>query len=166
MINVAVVTISDTCYQKSQLDASGPAVSARLQQMGWTVATAGILPDELTMIADRLRTLADSGEVAAIFTTGGTGVAKRDVTPEAVRLVVEKELPGFGEQMRAKGLQNTPLASLSRSLAGTRGGTLIVALPGSPKGAVESLDAIVDLVPHVLRILRGETAHAATYRRT
>ncbi len=165
MMQAAVVTISDTCYAKSQLDASGPAVSARLQEKGWSVALHEVLPDEMTMIADRLRTLADSGEVDAIFTTGGTGIAKRDVTPEAVRKVIEKELPGFGEQMRAKGLQHTPLASLSRSIAGTRGKALIVALPGSPKGAVESLDAIVDLVPHVLRILRGETAHAATYRR-
>jgi molybdopterin adenylyltransferase len=166
MIKAAVVTISDTCYEKSQLDSSGPAVCARLEAQGWAVAVSEILPDDMTMIADRLRALAESGEVAAIFTTGGTGVAKRDVTPEAVRLVIEKELPGFGEQMRTKGLQHTPLASLSRSMAGTRGEALIVALPGSPKGAVESLDAIVDLVPHVLRILRGETAHAATYRST
>ena len=165
MMQAAVVTISDTCYQKSQLDASGPAVIARLQEKGWTIAATEILPDEMTLIADRLRALADSGEVGAIFTTGGTGIAKRDVTPEAVRMVIEKELPGFGEQMRATGLQHTPLAPLSRSMAGTRGEALIVALPGSPKGAVESLDAIVGLVPHVLRILGGETAHAATYRR-
>jgi molybdenum cofactor synthesis domain-containing protein len=98
--------------------------------------------------------------VAAIFTTGGTGLAPRDVTPEATRVVVDREIPGFGELMRAKGRDSTPLATLSRSMAGTRGRVLVVNLPGSPKGAVESLDAIVELVPHVLELLRGQTEHA------
>lgn len=161
MINAAVVTISDTCYEKSRRDISGPAVSERLEQMGWTVLATEVLPDEAERIAERLRALADGGKVSAIFTTGGTGVSPRDVTPEAVRSVIGKEIPGFGELMRRKGLEHTALASLSRSMAGTRGTTLIVALPGSPKGAMESLNAIVDLVPHVLELLRGETAHAA-----
>jgi molybdopterin adenylyltransferase len=161
MINAAVVTISDTCYEKLRRDVSGPAVSERLEQMGWTVLATEILPDETDRIAERLRALADGGKVSAIFTTGGTGVARRDVTPEAVRAVIGKEIPGFGELMRSKGLQHTALASLSRSMAGTRGSTLIVALPGSPKAAIESLNAIVDLVPHVLELLRGETAHSA-----
>ena len=159
MINAAVVTISDTCYEKSRIDASGPAVRERLEQMGWAVLATEVLPDEAPLIADRLRALADGGKVSAIFTTGGTGISRRDVTPEAVRAVIEKEIPGFGETMRAKGLQHTALAPLSRSMAGTRGSTLIVALPGSPKGATESLNAIVDLVPHVLELLRGQTAH-------
>ena len=161
MINAAVVTISDSCYEKSCRDVSGPAVSERLEQMGWTVLATEILPDERDLIADRLRALADGGKVSAIFTTGGTGVARRDITPEAVRAVIVKEIPGFGELMRSRGLEHTALSSLSRSMAGTRGSTLIVALPGSPKGAIESLNAIVDLVPHVLELLRGETAHAA-----
>ena len=102
-----------------------------------------------------------AGPVAAIFTTGGTGVAARDVTPEATRAVLDREIPGFGELMRARGRESTPLAALSRSLAGTRGRVLIVTLPGSPKGAVEILNAIVELVPHVLELLAGQTAHTA-----
>jgi molybdenum cofactor synthesis domain-containing protein len=117
------------------------------------------IPDETSEIAARLSTLADGGQVSAIFTTGGTGVAPRDVTPEATRAVIDREIPGLGELMRASGRQATPLAVLSRSLAGTRGRVLIVNLPGSPKGAVESLDAIVELVPHVLELLRGRTEH-------
>ena len=106
------------------------------------------------------RKLADAGQVAAIFTTGGTGIALRDVTPEATRPVLEREIPGIPEVMRAAGRRATPLAALSRGVAGTRGKVLIVNLPGSPKGAVESLDAIVELVPHVLDLLRGQTEHA------
>ena len=117
------------------------------------------IPDETSEIAARLSTLADGGQVSAIFTTGGTGVAPRDVTPEATRAVIDREIPGLGELMRASGRQATPLAVLSRSVAGTRGRVLIVNLPGSPKGAVESLDAIVELVPHVLELLRGRTEH-------
>jgi molybdenum cofactor synthesis domain-containing protein len=107
------------------------------------------------------RSAADSGAVAAIFTTGGTGIAARDVTPEAARAVLDREIPGFGELMRARGRESTLLASLSRSLAGTRGRVLIVTLPGSPKAAVESLNAIVELVPHVLELLAGQTGHTA-----
>jgi molybdenum cofactor synthesis domain-containing protein len=120
------------------------------------------IPDETSEIGARLATLADGGQVSAIFTTGGTGVAPRDVTPEATRSVIDREIPGLGELMRARGRQTTPLAVLSRSLAGTRGRVLIVNLPGSPKGAVESLDAIVELVPHVLELLRGRTEHTPT----
>ena len=108
---------------------------------------------------DALRRHVDGG-VSLIFTTGGTGVSARDVTPEATRAVLDREIPGFGELMRARGRESTLLASLSRSLAGTRGQVLIVNLPGSPKGAVESLDAIVELVPHVLELLKGRTEHS------
>jgi molybdenum cofactor synthesis domain-containing protein len=103
--------------------------------------------------------LADSGEVAVILTTGGTGVAPRDVTPEATRGVIEREIPGLGELMRAEGLKFTPTAVLSRGLAGVRGQTLIVNLPGSPKGALESFDAIAKLVPHIVDLLEGRTSH-------
>ena len=165
MIRAVVLTISDSSFLKMRSDLSGPAVRERLEQIGWTVAPVEVLPDERAMIAERLRTLAGSGETDVIFTSGGTGVAARDVTPEATRDVIEKEIPGMGERMRADGLRYTELATLSRSTAGTRGRTLIVNLPGSPKGAVESLNAIVELVPHIVNLLHGHTAHAAESKR-
>lgn len=158
-MKAAVLTISDSSYRGQREDLSGPRVKARLEESGYAVAAVEVLPDEAALIALRLRELAASGLCDAIFTTGGTGVAQRDITPEATREVIEKEIPGFGELMRAEGLKNTPLAPLSRATAGTLQRVLIVNLPGSPKGAVESLDAILGLVPHVLKLLRGETGH-------
>jgi len=159
MTNAAVLTISDSVSAGARADRSGPAVRERLEQLGWSVSVMEAIPDETSEISARLATLADGGQVSAIFTTGGTGVAPRDVTPEATRAVIDREIPGLGELMRASGRLATPLAVLSRSVAGTRGRVLIVNLPGSPKGAVESLDAIVELVPHVLELLRGRTEH-------
>ena len=159
MINAAVLTISDSVSAGTRIDKSGPAVRERLEQLGWRVTVLEVIPDEVSEISARLSTLADGEQVAAIFTTGGTGVAPRDVTPEATRSILHREIPGLGELMRAKGREFTPLAVLSRSLAGTRGKVLIVNLPGSSKGAVQSLDAIVELVPHVLELLRGQTEH-------
>lgn len=161
MITAAVLTISDSVSAGRRTDRSGPAVRERLEQLGWKVAVMETIADEAQEIGGRLATLADGGQVAAIFTTGGTGVAPRDITPEATRTVLDREIPGFGELMRTRGQKSTPLATLSRALAGTRGRVLIVNLPGSPKGAVESLDAIVELVPHVLDLLQGQTEHAA-----
>jgi molybdenum cofactor synthesis domain-containing protein len=161
MIDAAVLTISDSVSAGTRADRSGPAVRERLEQLGWRVALLEVIPDEVAEIRERLATLADGGQVAAIFTTGGTGLAPRDVTPEATRAVLEREIPGFGELMRTRGRESTPLATLSRAVAGTRGRVLIVNLPGSPRGAVESLDAIVELVPHVLELLQGQTEHAA-----
>lgn len=161
MIQAAVLTISDSVYSGQRADVSGPTVRQRLEQLGWSVCALEVLPDQQELIAQRLATLADSGQISAIFTTGGTGVARRDVTPEATRAIVEREIPGLSELMRAKGRESTPLAALSRGIAGTRGRVLVVNLPGSPRGAAESLDAIVDVVPHVLELLRGQTEHAA-----
>jgi len=161
MPSAAVLTISDSASAGTRSDRSGPAVRARLEQLGWNISVVETIPDEAVEISARLATLSDGGQVSAIFTTGGTGVAPRDVTPEAARAVLDREIPGLGELMRLKGRESTALAALSRSLAGTRGSVLIVTLPGSPKGAVESLDAIVELVPHVLDLLRGKTAHGA-----
>ena len=161
MTNAAVLTISDSVSAGARADRSGPAVRDRLEQLGWHVTVMEVIPDETAEIGSRLATLADGGQIAAIFTTGGTGVAPRDVTPEATRAVLDREIPGLGELMRARGRESTPLAVLSRYMAGTRGNVLIVNLPGSPKGAVESLDAIVELVPHVLELLGGHTEHVA-----
>lgn len=155
----AVLTISDLGYRNERRDESGPAVKARLERAGAVVIPVEILPDERDQIAARLCELADTAGIDAVFTTGGTGAALRDVTPEATRNVIEREMPGLGEKMRSAGGVITPLAYLSRSVAGIRGRTLIVNLPGSPKGAVESLDAILDLVPHIVRLLHGQTAH-------
>ena len=159
MPNAAVVTISDSAAAGTRVDRSGPAVRERLEQLGWQVPVVEVVADDAGRIAERLAALADGGALAAIFTTGGTGLAARDVTPEATRAVVDREIPGFGELMRSQGREHTPLAALSRGISGTRGRVLIVNLPGSPKGAVESLDAVAGLVPHVLDLLRGKTAH-------
>jgi molybdenum cofactor synthesis domain-containing protein len=162
MTTAAVLTISDSAAAGTRADRSGPAVRERLEQLGWKVAVMEVAPDERDYVADRLATLADAGGLSAIFTTGGTGVSARDVTPEATRDVLDKEIPGLGELMRLRGRESTPLAALSRATAGTRGKVLIVNLPGSPRGAVESLDAIVELAPHVLELLNGQTEHAAS----
>lgn len=160
MIAAAVVTVSDSTFAGTRVDQSGPAVEERLRALGFAVTWKGVVPDDREQIRDRLRELADGGQIDVILTTGGTGVALRDVTPEATREAIDREIPGFGEQMRASGLRFTPKASLSRAIAGTRKQVLIINLPGSPAGAVQSLDAIVDLVPHAVQLLHGQTAHA------
>jgi molybdenum cofactor synthesis domain-containing protein len=136
-------------------------VADRLRAEGFEVAISRVIPDERRTIAETLRDIAYEGQVAAIFTTGGTGVAPRDVTPEATRDVIDREIPGLGELMRAAGRASTRFSVLSRAVSGILGRVLIVNLPGSPRGAVESLDAILELVPHVLDLINGRTEHSA-----
>jgi molybdenum cofactor synthesis domain-containing protein len=159
VIRALVLTISDGVHAGTRADRSGPAVADSLRAAGCEVLGIEVLPDERERIAARLREISAGQQADVILTTGGTGIAPRDVTPEAVRDAIDREIPGFGEVMRASGRAFTPLASLSRGLAGAAGRTLIVALPGSPKGAVQSLGAILELVPHVHDLLNGRTAH-------
>ena len=161
MMSAAVLTISDGAYEGKRIDTSGPAVAERLEAAGFTVVERRIIPDERDDIAARLCYIADLRIASVVFTTGGTGIAPRDVTPEATRAVIDREIPGLGELMRLRGMEKTRFAHLSRALAGSRGSVLIINLPGSPRGAVESLDAILELVPHVLDLLSGRTAHDA-----
>jgi molybdopterin adenylyltransferase len=160
MIQVAIVTVSDSAVAGTREDRSGPKLRERAEALGWTVAAQELVPDETGQISSLLQRLADSGRFSVILTTGGTGVALRDMTPEATRAVIEREIPGVAEVMRAEGRKATPLAALSRAVAGIRGRTAIINLPGSPKGAVESLDAISKLVPHIVNLLEGRTDHA------
>jgi molybdopterin adenylyltransferase len=159
MIRTAVVTISDSVARGAREDRSGPALRQRAEQLGWQVAAAEVVEDDRESIARLLADLSDRRSVSLILTTGGTGIAQRDVTPEATRTVVEREIPGLAELMRAEGRRFTPRAVLSRGIAGTRGRTLIVNLPGSPKGAVESFDAVAELAPHIIDLLEGRTEH-------
>jgi molybdopterin adenylyltransferase len=158
-IRAVVLTVSDGAHQGTRVDQSGPALVERLRARGFAVAGPVVLPDERDEIAGWLRGVVEEGSADAVFTTGGTGIAPRDITPEAVRDVIEREIPGVGELMRQAGRASTPFASLSRGMAGVAGTVLIVTLPGSPKGALESLDAILELVPHVHDLLNGRTAH-------
>jgi molybdopterin adenylyltransferase len=158
-MRATIITVSDSTFAGTRTDKSGPAVEARLRELGFDIAHRSTVPDDRHHICDELIRLADQGETDVIFTTGGTGVAHRDVTPEATRDAIDREIPGFGERMRSEGVRFTLKSLLSRSLAGTRKRVLIINLPGSPRGAVQSLDAIVELVPHAVQLLRGETAH-------
>jgi molybdenum cofactor synthesis domain-containing protein len=150
------VTISDSAAAGTREDRSGLALEQRVAELGWTVAQKVLVPDERTLIA---KTIANLCSLDVILTTGGTGLAPRDVTPEAIKMIAEREIPGFGELMRSEGLKSTKFAPLSRGGAVTRGSTLIVMLPGSPRGAVESLNAVSDLIPHVVDLLHGRTEH-------
>ena len=157
-LRAAVLTVSDSVFQGRRKDGSGPAVVELLQKNGWTVVVSRIVADDLAVIAATLREFSAQG-LEGIFTTGGTGVSPRDVTPEATRKVIAREIPGLAEHMRREGSRTTPTAILSRAVVGVCGSSLIVNLPGSPQGAVDSLRAITEVLPHAVDLIARRVAH-------
>lgn len=162
-IRFGILTLSDRSSRGEREDASGPALARLIEAENWTVAKKALLPDDESAIRAILMEWADSGEIDVILTTGGTGFAPRDVTPEATRAVLDREAPGLAEAMRAASLKITPHAMLSRIVTGIRKKTLIINLPGSPKGAVENLQVVLLIVPHAVQLLRDDPASEATH---
>jgi molybdenum cofactor synthesis domain-containing protein len=154
----AVITVSDRSHRGEREDLSGPAVVQALQQAGFEIAGTEIVPDEREKIRVLLERYVE--RTALIVTTGGTGVARRDVTPEATEDVCERLIPGIPEVMRSEGLKNTAMSPLSRAVCGVRGSTLLLNLPGNPKGAVDSLQSVLSLVVHAMELLAGKTDHS------
>jgi len=157
-LRFGILTVSDRSSRGERVDASGPALVELVRSKGWQVTGQKIVPDEIDEIRIALKIWADSGNMDVILTTGGTGFALRDVTPEATRAVVERLTPGLDEAMRAASLQVTPHAMLSRSISGIRSRTLIINLPGSPKGASENLQVVLPALEHAVKLLREEDA--------
>ena len=158
MNTAAVFTISDSASQGTRKDLSGPAVVQALTTGGFQVIRTAILPDEQAQIQRQLIAACDTARL--VVTVGGTGIAARDVTPEATLAVIERFIEGIPEKMRIAGAKNTPLAALSRGVCGVRGKSLILNLPGSPKAAIESLQAVLEILPHALDLLSGKTEHS------
>lgn len=153
----AVLTVSDSCSRGEKVDFSGPAVAEALESRNFRVAVRGIVADDKPAIQEKLIELCRSARL--VVTTGGTGVALRDVTPEATHTVCDRIVDGIAEKMRADGAKKTKFAALSRAVCGTRGSSLILNLPGSPAGAVDALTSVIDLLPHMLDLLEGKTGH-------
>ncbi len=159
LIRAAVLTVSDSCARGERQDLSGPAVAQFLEKHKFSVVGREVVPDEAAVISQKLIELCGSARL--VVTTGGTGIALRDVTPEATRAVCDRLVEGIAEEMRSQGMRKTRFAALSRGVCGVRGTSLILNLPGSPKGAVESLEAVIDLLPHALELLAGKTEHSS-----
>jgi len=155
-MKAAILTLSDKGARGERVDESGPALAAWLADKGVHAVHALIIPDEFDLIVSTLRDWADADLADLILTTGGTGVSPRDVTPEATMQVAERIIPGIGELMRLKSLEKTPMASLSRAVAGIRRQSLIINLPGSPKGALENLEAVWPVIAHAVEKIRGD----------
>jgi len=160
-VRVGILTASDKGARGERVDQSGPAIEAAVEMLGWEVVSRAVTPDDRGEIAAALRRMADDERLDVVFTTGGTGFARRDVTPEATLDVIEKLVPGLPELMRAESLRHTRRAALSRAVAGIRGYTLIVNLPGSPRAVRECLEVVLPVLPHGVDILRGEAAECA-----
>jgi molybdopterin adenylyltransferase len=156
MFNVGILTISDKGSQGLRFDRSGEVIRESLSQLDSNVIKYEIVPDDFEVIAGKLAEWADKGGMDVILTTGGTGLGQRDVTPEATLSVVDKSAPGFAEAMRAKSLEKTPMAVLSRAAAGVRRECLIINLPGSPKAVRECLEVVLPAIPHAVEIIKGE----------
>ena len=156
MYTVGIITISDKGSIGEREDLSGPMLKKAVEDAGLQVLLMRIVPDDRDLIKTTLMEWCDTQNLDLILTTGGTGLSPRDVTPEATRMVIEKEAPGFSEAIRSFGLQSTPHSMISRGISGVRGRTLIINLPGSPKGASEGLDTILPALPHALSKLRGD----------
>jgi molybdenum cofactor synthesis domain-containing protein len=159
MIRVGILTVSDLGSRGEREDTAGKALKEKVEEMGWSVDRYEIVPDETGVISDRLREWADDTGLQLILTTGGTGFADRDATPEATLEVLDKQAPGIPEAMRAAGQKKTPMAILSRGVAGIRGRTLILNLPGSMKGAVDSFEAVREALPHAIDVILGKPGH-------
>lgn len=159
-LRAKILVLSDQANRGKREDHSGPLVRELLESRGWQVTALEVLPDEFDQIRALLENWTDSEDCDAVFTSGGTGLGPRDVTPEATRVVIETEVPGLAELMRATGIRSTPYAVLSRAIAGVRKGKLIVNLPGSPRGASESLESIIDILPHAIEQIQGHTGHS------
>jgi molybdopterin adenylyltransferase len=163
-IRVAILTVSDRSSRGERADASGPALAETISQQGWALAQRGVIPDDFSELCATLSAWADSGECDVILTTGGTGFAHRDVTPEATLNIIDRTAPGLAEAMRLASLQITPHAMLSRAAAGIRKKTLIVNLPGSPRGAVENLQVILPVLPHAVQLLQEDPQAESGHR--
>lgn len=157
-LRFAILTISDRSSRGTRPDTSGPALADLVRSQGWQVLHQGLVPDDMTTIKNTLQAWSDTGEVDVILATGGTGFAPRDVTPEAARAVVDRLTPGLDEAMRSASLKVTPHAMLSRAVSGIRKRTLIITLPGSPKGATENLQVVLPALEHAVKLLRDQEA--------
>jgi molybdopterin adenylyltransferase len=156
-LTAAVVTVSDSSFRGERDDLGGPAVAAALEERNFRIVAREIVPDDEAAIREVLIRL--STQAQFVVTTGGTGIAPRDVTPEATRAVCDRLIEGVAERMRSEGAKSTKFAALSRALCGVRGRAVILNLPGKPSGAIESFEAVVDLIPHIVQLLSGNTKH-------
>ncbi len=155
-MNVAILTVSDRSAAGDRDDVSGLLIKERIEAQGWQVKFYSVIPDEGSEIEKYLIQWSDSGEVDLILTTGGTGFSPRDITPESTLSVIERDVPGIPEVLRQEGLKKTPHAMLSRAVAGIRGKTVIVNLPGNPKAVKESLPVLLPVLPHAIKLLTGD----------